>query len=160
MSRQCSTVLDYVCSSLVSGHPVTFDDATMTRSGSRLTTLSGIRRGDGGAGQPTARLPYWSMKSCPRCRSVNGSCPSRTPCGFSSPPAQGPWAVCWRSSTARGPHICCTRQGTRAAPLQHNRFTPKQINGPEAVLGVSEEGQPGRPTVVGHWAVVFGKDTP
>ena len=48
----------------------------------------------------------------------------------------------------------------RANPSTSPACTPKQINAPEAVLGVSEEGQPGWPTIVGHWAVVFGEDTP
>ena len=43
--------------------------------------------------------------------------------------------------------------------LQKNGFTPKQINAPEAVLRVPDEGQPRRSTATGTWPVMCGEDT-
>jgi hypothetical protein len=40
--------------------------------------------------------------------------------------------------------------------VEQNGFATKKINAPEAVLRVSDEGQPRRSVVIGLWAVVFG----
>ena len=42
--------------------------------------------------------------------------------------------------------------------LQKNGFTAKQVNTPEAVLRVSEEGQPRRTATIGIWPVMRGED--
>ena len=42
--------------------------------------------------------------------------------------------------------------------LQKNGFTPEQINAPEAVLRVTEEGQPRWPTAIRIWPVMRGED--
>ena len=44
--------------------------------------------------------------------------------------------------------------------LQKNGFAPKQVNAPEAVFRVSQEGQPRRPATTGIWPVMGGKDAP
>ena len=43
---------------------------------------------------------------------------------------------------------------------QKNGFTPKQVYAPEAVLGMSREAQPRRPTVTWYWSIMCGEDTP
>ena len=44
--------------------------------------------------------------------------------------------------------------------IQTNGFTPKQINAPQAVFGVPEEGQPRWPIISGGWSVMCGEDAP
>jgi len=42
--------------------------------------------------------------------------------------------------------------------LEHHGFTPEQINAPEAILNVSDEGEPGGP-IPGIWPIFLGQDT-
>ena len=44
--------------------------------------------------------------------------------------------------------------------IQKNGFTPKQINAPQAVFGVPEEGQPRRSSITRTWPVMHGEDAP
>jgi hypothetical protein len=44
--------------------------------------------------------------------------------------------------------------------IQKNGFTPKQINTPQAVFGVPEEGQPRRSSITRTWPVMHGEDAP
>ena len=43
--------------------------------------------------------------------------------------------------------------------LEQNRLRAEQVQAPEAVLGMAQEGEPGRPTVRPAWAIVPGQHT-
>src|SRR5210317_1921159 len=44
--------------------------------------------------------------------------------------------------------------------IQKNGFTPKQINTPQAIFGVPEEGKPRRSSITRTWPVMHGEDSP